>query len=47
MTEMMKKADEQKLKFDNEIKKHEHDKLKLQEGNVILKLYYIMYYNLS
>ena len=39
--------DEQKLKFDNEIKKHEHDKLQIQQGNMILKLYYIMYYILS
>ena len=42
MTEIMKKADEQKLKFDNEIKKHQENRLKMQEGNVILKLYYII-----
>ena len=42
MTEIMKKADEQKLKFDNEIKKHQENRLKMQEGNVIFKLYNII-----
>ena len=47
MTEIMQKMDEQKVTFHDQIKKYEDDKLKIQQGDMILKLFNIMYYSLS
>ena len=43
----MQKMDEQKVTFHDQIKKYEDDKLKIQQGDMILKLFNIMYYSLS
>ena len=47
MAEIMQKMDEQKVTFHDQIKKYEDDKLKIQQGDMILKLFNIMYYSLS